>query len=375
MATAMPARARFAFLIHPRTDVSADLAVVNPLLGLVPTGVVEKAMARLPLRPWVHGSIEAADRPGEPFGEIIGVPLSPRLLLGPDRALVQRQVDAAVDVAVARGATLVGLGSLTAPVTAGGAKLRRRTDVGVTNGNAFTAAITVEAVERVVGVLPSRPVIALVGANGSVGTAVARSIARAGLAGDLLLVGRTPSSLAALAGDIGGRWSIDMADCRSADLVVLMTSAADAVLGGEHLKAGAIVIDDTQPRNTQPDLVERRPDVLIIDGGVVSTPGLRRRGRYLGVPDEQSFACLAETALLALDGQQGHGTIGRPSLEQVDRVRRLAAQHAHLGFGLAAPTSFGHPVAVPGWNTPAVQPAVPQDLAVAPKALAEEASR
>lgn len=364
----MPSRTRFAFLIHPRTDVSADLAVVNPLLGLVPTRLVETAMTRLPLRPWVHGSIEAADRPGEAFGEIIGVPLSPRLLLGSDRALVQRQVDAAVDLAVARGATLVGLGALTAPVTAGGAKLRRRTDVGVTNGNAFTAAVTVQAVERVAGVLPARPVIALVGANGSVGTAVARSIARAGLAGELLLIGRTPSSLAALSADLGGRWSTDIAECRGADLVVLMTSAADAVLGGEHLKPGAIVIDDTQPRNTRPHLAEERPDVLIVDGGLVATPGLRRRGRGLGIPDEQSFACLAETALLALDGQQGHGTIGRPSLEQVDRLRSLAAAHAHLGFGLAAPTAFGRPVAVPGWNTPAVR-------GVESGAVKEEATR
>ena len=364
----MPSRARFAFLIHPRTDVSADLGVVNPLLGLVPTRLVERAMARLPMRPWIHGAIEAADRPGEPFGEIIGVPLSPRLLLGPDRALVQRQVDAAVDLAVARGATLVGLGALTAPVTAGGAKLRRRTDVGVTNGNAFTAAITAQAIEQVAAALPENPVVALVGANGSVGTAVARSVARTGLAGELLLIGRTPSSLAALSADLGGRWSTSIADCREADLVVLMTSAADALLMSEHLKPGAIVIDDTQPRNTDARLAQERPDVLIIDGGLVSTPGLRRKARGLGIAEDHSFACLAETALLALDGHRGHGTIGRPSLDQVDHVRALASRFSHLGFRLAAPTAFGRAVAVPGWNTPA-----PQRIASA--GFAEEGAR
>jgi fatty aldehyde-generating acyl-ACP reductase len=343
-------RARFTFLIHPRTDVAADLALINPLLGLVPNAVSEAAMRRLPLRSWRQTTITAADRPESSFGEIRAVPLSPGLLLGKDRALVQRRVDEAVDAAVAGGADLVGLGALTAPVTAGGAKLRRRTDVGVTNGNAFTAAITVRAIVRVAESMPEPPVIALVGATGSVGTAVTHAVARAGAARDLLLIGRTPGTLASLARDTGATWSTDIRDSRHADLVVLMTSAADAVLEPEHLRFGAVVIDDTQPRNTSPVLAVERPDVLILDGGVVETPGLIRTGGGIGLPADRSFACLAETALLALDGHRGHGTIGRPSIEQVDRMLLLADRYAHLGFGLAAPTSFGRPVTVNGWN-------------------------
>ncbi len=350
MDSTLPSRTRFAFLVHPRIDLAADLATVHPLLGLVPSAALESGMRRLPLRPWVHARITAADRPADLLGEVVIVPLSPAMLLGPDRALVQQRIDRAVSGAVDRGADLVGLGALTAPVTAGGAKLRRRIDVGVTNGNAFTAAMTVRAVQRVASGMPQRPVVALVGANGSVGTAVARSLAREDAAADLLLVGRTPSSLAALAGDLGAQWSTDVADCRRADLVVLMTSAADAVLMPEHLKLGAIVIDDTQPRNTSPRLAQERPDVLILDGGVVETPGLRRTGFNIGLPDHLSFACLAETALLALDGHRGHGTIGRPTVDQVQRMLELADTHADLGFSLAPPTSFGRPVAVAGWT-------------------------
>lgn len=353
MEPSLPPRARFAFLVHPRTDVSADLATVHPLLGLVPSRALEAGMRRLPVRPWVHSRITAADRPGAAFGEVVLIPLSPALLLGPDRALVQRRVDEAVDLAVGRGADLVGLGALTAPVTAGGAKLRRRTDVGVTNGNAFTAAMTVRAVARIAEAMPERPVVALVGANGSVGTAVARSLVRAVGLADLLLIGRTPSTLAALGGDLGARWSTSVADARVADIVVLMTSAADAVLTPEHLKLGAVVVDDTQPRNTSPRLAKERPDVLVLDGGLVDTAGLERTGFSIGIPDHLSFACLAETALLALDGHRGHGTIGRPTVDQVERMIVLADRYAHLGFDLAPPTSFGRPVAVPGWNTPA----------------------
>ncbi|HEV7622588.1 MAG TPA: NAD(P)-binding domain-containing protein [Amnibacterium sp.] len=343
-------RSRFAFLVHPRTDLRADLATVHPLLGALPTAVYERALRSLPLRPWVQATISAQDRPGEPLGEVIVLPLSPRQLLGADRAFVKRRIDEGVDFAVSRGARLIGLGALTAPATAGGARLRTRTDVGVTNGNAFTAAATARATAAVAAALGRPAVIALVGATGSVGAAVARLLARTGVAAELLLVARSANPLAALAKDLGpvATASVDLADCRRADVVVLMTSAIDAVLQPEHLKPGAVVIDDTQPRNTTPDLLLRRPDVTVVDGGLVLTPGLIRRGRSIGIDAGSSFACLAETALLALDGHRTHGTIGRPTLAQVEHMDALADRYATLGFDLAPPTGFGEPVEVPG---------------------------
>ena len=344
------ARSRFAFLVHPRTDLRADLATVHPVLGALPGAVYERAFRRLPLRPWVQATITTADRPDEPFGEVIVLPLSPRQLLGGDRAFVKRRIDEGVDLAVSRGARLLGLGSLTAPATAGGARLRTRTDVGVTNGNAFTAAATARATAAIAASLGRPPVIALVGATGSVGGAVARVLARSGVAAELLLIARAPNPLAALAKDLGGvaTTSLDLADCRRADIVVLMTSAVDAVLQSQHLKQGAVVIDDTQPRNTTPGLLRNRPDVTVVDGGLVRTPGLIRRGRSIGIDAGSSFACLAETALLALEGHRTHGTIGRPTLAQVEHLDALAERYGALGFDLAPPTSFGEPVEVPG---------------------------
>ncbi|MDQ1531132.1 MAG: fatty aldehyde-rating acyl-ACP reductase [Microbacteriaceae bacterium] len=352
MDTSLPPRSRFAFLVHPRTDLRADLATVNPLLGVLPSGFYEQALRRLPIRPWLQAEIRAADRPDEPFGEVIVVPLSPRQLLGGDRVLVKRRMDEAIEFAASRGAELVGLGALTAPATGGGARLRSRRDVGVTNGNAFTAAATVRAAAAIAAGLARPPVIALVGATGSVGGAVTRMVAASGIASELLLVARTSGTLTALAAELGPgvTTSVRLEDCRRADLVVLMTAAPDALLEPEHLRHGAIVLDDTQPRNTGRGLLAARPDVTVLDGGLVLTPGLLRTGRSIGIDAGTSFACLAEAALLALDGHRGHGTIGRPSLQQVARMDGLAAEYASLGFQLAPPTSFGRPVTVAGWN-------------------------
>jgi predicted amino acid dehydrogenase len=143
------------------------------------------------------------------------------------------------------------------------------------------------------------------------------------------------------------RSSTDLHALRTADVVVLLTAAAGSVLESDHLAEGAVVLDATQPRNTSIDLARGRRDVRILDGGVVSIPSLQIRGGNVGLPDGRAYACFAETALLALSGHPGHFSIGIPDLDQVDVIRSLARDHAHLGFSVAAPTSFGVPVRVP----------------------------
>ena len=366
----------FAFLVHPRTEVAADVGKVCRPLGLLPSRVYEKAFARFRVPPVTMATSALADDPERTIGRIVFVPLTPRQLLT-EPGLAENRITAAVDAAVAQGVGVVGLGALTAPATRGGALFRDRTDVGITNGNAFTAAVTAESVLRALASAP-RPGIALVGASGSVGSAVARLLARAGVP-ELLLVGRTPATLDALARDLVDlgpgtvRTSLDIGDVRSCGLVVLLTSATEALLRSEHLGPGTVVIDDTQPRNTSPDLLLERPDVLVLDGGIVETPGVLRRGGSIGLPRTQSYACLAETTLLGLAGHRGHGTLGRPTLDQVDRLIGLAARFAHLGFALAAPTSFGMPVERELWRgtDPAfslLSPSVPADHVLEPVA-------
>ena len=120
-----------------------------------------------------------------------------------------------------------------------------------------------------------------------------------------------------------------------------MTSSADALLKSEHLKPGAIILDDTQPRNTDPNLAVERPDVLIIDGGLVSIPGVSVNA-HIGLPQGHSYACLAETMLLGLSGHQGHFSIGNPTPENITTIASQAARYRHFGFDLASLRSFNH---------------------------------
>ena len=342
-------RTSFTFLVHPRTRVGEDLARVWKPLGRVPEKVYDTALRRLPVAPATIAAVEVG---GERVGHVVLVPFGARHLLeapAEGRARVAR----AVDRAVALGSGVVGLGALTATVTGGGTSLRNRTDIAVTNGNAFTAA-TVEqqardALDRFVTTGGRH--VAVVGATGSVGSAVVRLLARDGGIERLTLVSRTAPRLSALAAEVGPGVPVSTAtDLRAvagADLVVLLTASADAVIAPEHLRPGAVVLDATQPRNTSPALLAERPDVTVLDGGVVDVPSLRLVGSDIGLPDGRAYACFAETAMLALSGQRGHFSIGNPGLDLVDRTRGLAADLAHLGFVPAAPTSFGRPVPTP----------------------------
>lgn len=339
----------FAFLVHPRARLAEDLGRVWAPLGSGPERLYDLALRRLPVPPVTMASVEIG---GRAVGHVVLVPYGARHLLAKP-AEGRRRVGLAVDRAVRLGAGVVGLGALTATVTGGGATLSNRTDIGVTNGNAYTAAMVDEQVRSLLDTLGTGGRhVAVVGATGSVGGAVCALLARDRAVDRLTLVARSLPRLEALADrlsrSVPTTATQDLTAVREADLVVLLTASTEALIGPEHLREGAVVLDATQPRNTSPDLVTQRPDVAVVDGGVVDVPSLRLVGGDIGLPQGRAYACFAETALLGLSGHAGHFAIGVPRLEQVDHVRSLAVEQAHLGFGLAAPTSFGRPLAVRG---------------------------
>ncbi|WP_154792632.1 semialdehyde dehydrogenase [Occultella kanbiaonis] len=339
--------ASFAFLVHPRTRLAPDLGLIWAPLARVPERYYDLALRRLPLRPFTMAGVQIDDRR---VGRIVMVPYGARHLLEAPvegRARVHR----AVDVAARTGAEMVGLGALTATVTRGGSSLSGCTDVGVTNGNAFTAAIVDTQARQLLDGRAGAPGrrVAVVGASGSVGGAVSELLAADAAVDHLSLIARSRPRLEALADRIGPRVpttiGTDLTGLADADLIILLTASADALVRPEHLAPGAVVLDATQPRNTAPDLLVARPDVTIVDGGIVSIPSLRLTGGDIGLPNGRAYACFAETALLSLTGHTGHFCLGVPTLEQVAHTRALAADLAHLGFTPAAPTSFGRPLA------------------------------
>jgi acetylornithine/succinyldiaminopimelate/putrescine aminotransferase/predicted amino acid dehydrogenase len=335
---------RWAFLVHyTRTE---DVRLADPALAALSNeetlAVCERA-SHLP-----PGVVLAAPSVSSPAtgvvadGWLIGLPWLPARMQR-DRMGTRNAVRAGVELAGRLGAEVVGLGGFTAPLSD-----RGRFVVGlgpaITTGNCLTAGMAVKAVEREArlrGADLTRARVGVVGARGSVGALAAKMLARWRPA-RLLLVGNPaspPGPLRALAERItwpgGGAEATDALDELASCTVVLSASgAACPVLAGVELAPQTIVCDVARPPDAPPEL-RARPDLAVVDGGLVLLPGPSLSfgpGNLQGLPGGVVLACLAETILHALDGTTRDTGVGDDvAVEDVERTLAMAARH---GFGL-----------------------------------------
>ncbi len=106
-------------------------------------------------------------------------------------------------------------------------------------------------------------------------------------------------------------------------------------------KPGAVICDVARPPDINPKEAELRPDVLVIESGEVLIPGDIDFGYDIGLPPKTAYACLAETALLAMDGRFEDYTLGRNiSVERVKEIYRLFKKHEFQIAGLRSFEDF-----------------------------------
>ncbi|HEY8393512.1 MAG TPA: aminotransferase class III-fold pyridoxal phosphate-dependent enzyme, partial [Thermaerobacter sp.] len=86
-----------------------------------------------------------------------------------------------------------------------------------------------------------------------------------------------------------------------ADVVVTATSSTAHLVTPGNVKFGAVVCDLSRPPNVSREVRDARPDVLVIDGGVIEVPGRPSMGWNFGFERGLVYACMAETMMLALE--------------------------------------------------------------------------
>jgi pentatricopeptide repeat protein len=110
------------------------------------------------------------------------------------------------------------------------------------------------------------------------------------------------------------------------------------VINVDKLKPGAVVCDVARPPDVQEADAMRRPDILVIESGEILLPGEPDFGFDIGLPPGTAYACLSETALLAMEGKFEDYTLGRNiELEKAKEMYRLMKKH---GLELAGLRSF-----------------------------------
>jgi len=331
---------RFGFIIHPLFP--KDLARYYPIVKYLPDRVIEEFLKRK--SPVVASRITGVRSITgvETDGWFMGLPLVPRLINTLPVEVIYDKISKCVDLAEEQGAVICGLGAFSSVVGDGGVTVASRAKIGVTTGNSYTVATAITGTMQAIHMLnidPANSTLAVVGATGSIGKTCAKILGRQ--FGRVIVIGRDLERTQAVADEIPGAIaSVVLADMRAADAIVTVSSAGKELILPEHLKPGCVVCDVARPRDVSVRVAKERPDVLVIEGGVISIPGDVEFNFPLGFPKGTGYACMSETMILALEGNPSlyNFTVGKDvTVEQVDKISELAEKH---GFALAGLRSF-----------------------------------
>jgi predicted amino acid dehydrogenase len=335
----------FAFIIHP-IDPKSDVARKYPLLGRLLTEGQINFFSRFfpPVYISEITGVRSQDNGKELRGWFIACPFTPKTMLGLPEETVYRKIVACGHMAEKLGARLLGLGAYTSVVGDAGETIARRLDIPVTNGDAYTVYVALQATReaaRRMGLDLRESAVAVVGATGVIGRVCAQFLARE--VPDLTLIGRRPEALEKTRALCEGhtaqvKASLDIRDIYPADVILTVTSATTSIIEPEHLKPGAVICDVARPRDVSRRVADARDDVLVVEGGMVEVPGPVDFGFNFGFPPGKSYACMAETMALALEGRYADYSVGKHiDMTQVTEIGEIATRH---GFKLSGFRSF-----------------------------------
>lgn len=341
----------FAFIIHPihpKRDVSRKF----PLLGKILTERQIDFFSTFfpPVYISEITGIVSKSTGKEIKGWFVACPLTPRRMLELPEKTVYRKIIQTGRMAERLGAKILGLGAFTSVVGDGGITIAKALDIPVTTGDSYTVAIALDAIReaaRIMEIDHANATAAVLGATGAIGRVAAELLAHE--VGEVYLIGRRRAALEKAKSEIQEsdaraklHVSTEPADIRNAQLVLTVTSSLDTVVEPEHLQPGSVVCDVARPRDVSAQVAAARPDVLVIDGGMVEVPGPVDFHFDFGFPPGKAYACMAETMVLTLEGRFEDYTVGKHiTTAQVKEIARLAAKH---GFRLSGFRSFEQPV-------------------------------
>jgi predicted amino acid dehydrogenase len=337
---------RFAFIIHP---LSASHLLIMPGLRKFrnqPTVAkyTEKICAALPS--FLHGQIKGikSEATGQTaIGDIYAVTETPRIMMNKP---TQKMYDKLIDVtkkADMRGNSLIGLGAFTKIVGDAGVTINKFSPIPVTTGNSLSAASTLWAASYAIdkmdfirkknGKYPGT--VMIVGATGSIGKVNSKVLCQYWervviVAPKLYKLIDLKDEMHEIEPNCEIVYSTNpekyLSEC---DLIITTTSArGKKILDIEKVRPGCVICDVSRPFDISEADMLKRPDVLVIASGQVELPGNVDFDIDIGLSGNTVYACLAETALLALEGRFESFSLSRDiSYQKVFDIDQMARKH------------------------------------------------
>ncbi|WP_333767840.1 aminotransferase class III-fold pyridoxal phosphate-dependent enzyme [Streptomyces sp. IBSBF 2435] len=248
-------------------------------------------------------------------------------------AWLRRTVLDAVELGVALGAEVIGLGGHTSIVT-NAARDVVESSIRVTSGNSLTAACAYDLLRlELAAAGPGERRVGLVGGIGNIGAVMAELIAPH--CDSMVLVGRPGSArrLATVAKRLSSVVDVSIAEdldaLRDCPIVVSATNSADPVILPHHLAGDRkiLVCDLAVPGDVHP-AVTGLSNVTLVSGGRIQLPGMQTP-HFPGItlPPGILYSCMAETIGLGFEPETPSPSYGGLSSAGVLAARDLAARH------------------------------------------------
>jgi predicted amino acid dehydrogenase len=345
---------RFAFVIHPlsreQLKMQKSIAVASDMTPPFFMDMIEKSVAYAP--PWIYSKVTGIVSPTgvEAEGWLITLAGTPKQMLSHSPEFTYKKLLQAAKMAKRMGAQIMGLGAFTKVVGDAGATVSKLAPLPVTTGNSYSASgalwAATDASKRL-GFLekpaPGEKIqgkAMVIGATGAIGSVCCRLLAKA--FSEVYLIDIRDARLLALRESILKETpDVNVTISTRADkflphmdVIVTATSAAGKkILDIMKVKPGCVITDVARPLDLSPEDVALRPDVLVIESGEIELPGDPQM-KDIGLPPRVTYACLAETIVLALEGRFEPFTVGRNiEWKKVREIYRLGLKH---GMKLAA---------------------------------------
>jgi predicted amino acid dehydrogenase len=346
----------FAFVLHSLSFRDLTRAPGLNLARRLPASfhpVLERATAKLPGIVYGHMRGVVSEKTGrEVTGLLYGLFATPRVMREEPPEVTYGKIEKLCIHAAEQGAKIIGLGAYTKIVGDAGATINRMSPIPVTTGNSLSASATLWAVHDAItkmrllkrnsntGLVKGTATI--IGATGSIGKVSAKLLAL--VFERVCIVAPRMDRLEDLAAELAVlnpktevRVSTDANHmAHDTDVLVTATSAFDQkIIDVKLLKPGCIVCDCSRPLDFTMEDVLSRPDVLFIESGEVVLPGAQNQlDCDIGLPKDVVYACLGETALLAMEELYEPFTLGRDlDWQKVKKIYTLGRAH---GVRLAA---------------------------------------
>jgi predicted amino acid dehydrogenase len=338
----------FAFIIHP-IDLE-DVIRIEPKAANKRIELIEKIMEWMDPFEASHITGINSDAGAIAEGWFLACPLFPKQFADFSRDRVYKKIIDTGKLAEKLGARILGLGAYTSIVGDAGETIAKNLNIPVTTGNSLTIAMSVEgAIEaaKLMHIDVKNSTACVIGATGSIGSICAHIMADR--VGEMILVGKSLKRMEKIVNNIKEIKNANIT-CSTdihesvikSDIVISATNSVNGIIKAEDPKSGSVICDVALPHDVCREVATLRPDILVIEGGLMEVPGHADLGYNFGYPPGIALACMSETMVLALEGRYENYSLGRKiSIEKVEEIHKLAKKH---GFKLAGFRSFNRTI-------------------------------